>query len=201
MNKNEIDIDSFSKDLLYYKNKIFNVKENKISDSDDSLLDEINIDDNENIRNYSIEDSQEDPLDDIKKIKPNNKINIFDRIKGLFNSINYSQVYLRIKQSQNGEKYIIVFTDLFSNNKITDENVKNNLEVLNENKEIIFLLLGRKNNNENFEKNKLSDIICNKFSQKSQIINLGNTKKIKNILSNDIEIKDEFIYPNELYKY
>ena len=36
MNTNEIDIDSFSKDLLYYKNKIFNVKENKISDSDDS---------------------------------------------------------------------------------------------------------------------------------------------------------------------
>ena len=57
MNKKEIDIDSFSKDLIYYKNRTFNVEESEDSYSDDDLIDEMDIDDINNIKNYSSDDS------------------------------------------------------------------------------------------------------------------------------------------------
>ena len=198
MNKKEIDIESFYKDLIYYKNRTFNVEESEDTYTDDDLIDEMDIDGINNIKNYSSDNSQEYSLDEDERKKSKNNINIINRINGLFNSINYTQVYLKIKQSQNDEKYIILFTDLFNVYPITDENIKNNFERLNENKEIIFLLLRKKDNNEKFEEKKLNSIISRKFSTKSKIISLENIKKI---LSNNNVIKEECIFPNEIYKY
>ena len=108
---------------------------------------------------------------------------------------------MNIKQSDQNEKYIILFTDLFDTYSITNENIEKILDMLNENGEIIFLLVGKKSNFENNEDKILKEIISNKFNEKSEIIYYENMKKIKIILSNNIEIKDEIIYPNEIYKY
>ena len=76
------------------------------------------------------------------------------------------------------------------------------------NKDIIFLLIGKiKNKNLNKEKNNDTQnrdnleysILC-KFSEKSEIIYFENMKKIKTILSNNTVIKDEILFPNEIYK-
>ena len=125
----------------------------------------------------------------------------FTIIKELINTINYTQTYLNIKQSNQNEKYIILFTDLFDTYSITNENIEKIFDMLNENDEIIFLLVGKKSNFENNEDKILKEIISNKFNEKSEIIYYENMKKIKIILSNNIEIKDEIIYPNEIYKY
>jgi hypothetical protein len=43
-------------------------------------------------------------------------------------------------------------------------------------------------------------MILRKFGEKSEVINFENMKKIKTILSNNKVIKDEIIFPNEIYK-
>ena len=48
---------------------------------------------------------------------------------------------------------------------------------------------------------KFEEIILNKFGEQSEIIEFENMKKIKAILSNNNIIKDEIIYPNEIYKW
>ena len=73
--------------------------------------------------------------------------------------------------------------------------------MLNKNKEIVFLIVGKKNNFEDIEDDEINQTIVDKFNEKSEIIYYENMKKIKIILSNNIEIKDEIIYPNEIYKY
>ena len=116
-----------------------------------------------------------------------------------------------MKENIKNEKYLIVFTDM-PNIQLKDEEVFDKvnkiLENLNSNKSVIFLLVG-KNKKLNFknEKNisheyfiKLSKTIMNKFNIKSEIIDFDNMKKIKSIISNNNVIKDEIIYPNEIYK-
>ena len=75
-------------------------------------------------------------------------------------------------------------------------------------KKISLLLVGKnKKYNTNKEKNDFNDnnikfekLILSKYGEKSEIIYFENMKKIKTILSNNNVIKDEIIYPNELYK-
>ena len=116
-----------------------------------------------------------------------------------------------MKDVNKNEKYIIVFTDLFNNYKISDDKILNNFQNLEEEKNITFLLVGKnqskdlqKNdniiNNDKIDENILLKIIRNKYMNKSEIINFENMKKIKNILSSNNVIKDEIIYPNEIYK-
>ena len=109
------------------------------------------------------------------------------------------------------EKYIILFTDLFNNYKISDEPIFNNFIKLDEEKKIIFLLAG-KNKSKDFqndknilideinEEKKMIKIIYDKFDEKSEVIYFENMKKIKTILSSNNVIKDDIIYPNEIYK-
>ena len=47
---------------------------------------------------------------------------------------------------------------------------------------------------------KLNEIIADKFGDKSEVIVFENMKKIKTILSNNNVIKDEILFPNEIYK-
>ena len=129
-------------------------------------------------------------------------------MKGLVDTINYSKKYLKIKEGIKNERYLIIFTDFFNYYKITDEVILNNINNLEEDN-IIFLLVG-KNNLENDIKGKntlldeddekeLKKILLNKFDKRSEIIYYENMKKIKNILSNNV-IKDDIIFPNEIYK-
>ena len=190
--KNKVDINSFSNDLIYHKNKIFDINETENSEICENKENPI-----DNFNNFSSEGSQENSIKNIEKEKTNN----FNVIKNLINTINYIQTYLNIKQSKQNEKYIILFTDLFDIYSMENENIKKCFDMLNKNKEIVFLIVGKKNNFEDIEDDEINRTIADKFNEKSEIIYYENMKKIKIILSNNIEIKDEIIYPNEIYKY
>ena len=190
--KNKVDINSFSNDLIYHKNKIFDINETENSEICENKENPI-----DNFNYFSSEGSQENSIKNIEKEKTNN----FNVIKNLINTINYIQTYLNIKQSKQNEKYIILFTDLFDIYSMENENIKKCFDMLNKNKEIVFLIVGKKNNFEDIEDDEINRTIADKFNEKSEIIYYENMKKIKIILSNNIEIKDEIIYPNEIYKY
>ena len=210
LNKNKIDINNFSKDLMYYKKSIFN----EVEESDEFNEDELNESGLQNERmghklNEGSNFSDSDNNDSFKS--QDSQIIIDNIIKGLIESVNYSKNYLKMKEDAKNEKYIILFTDLFNNYKISDEPVFNNFQKLEEEKNIIFLLVGKnkskelqknKNNliDEITEEKKMINIISNKFNKKSELIHFENMKKIKTILSSNNTIKDDIIYPNEIYK-
>ena len=115
-----------------------------------------------------------------------------------------------MKEEIGNEKYIILFTDLFNNYKITNEKIFNNFKNLENEKHIIFLLVGKNrtkeikkdvedNDEEEEDEEKMMKIILKKFDERSETIEFENMKKIKTILSSNNVIKDEIIYPNEIY--
>jgi hypothetical protein len=204
MCKKHIDIDNFSKDLNYYKKKFFNesneTDENFISEND--LQNEFQPNSNED--NFSEPRSQIDSDEDDKR---EGDILIFS---GLLKSINYVINYIKIKEAVENEKYIILFTDVFNFSKITEEEIGKKFSSINKDKEIHFILAGisiiRNLNNEKefsiYDKDgkKLNKILVDKFGDKSEVIVFENMKKIKTILSNNNVIKDEILFPNEIYK-
>ena len=113
-----------------------------------------------------------------------------------------------MKEGQKYEKYIIIFTDMLNMQFNDDEQITKILENLREDEEVFFLLVGKikklslkneKNNNSICINKKIEELILNKFAEKSQVIFFENMKKIKGILSNNNIIKDEIIFPNEIY--
>ena len=200
INKNEIDINNFYQDLFFYRNSIYYLNETKTLTEKENWIYDIN---NENLntqKNYSSKESEQDSLYNIESNNSKNANNIED----LINSFNYTENYLCKQRNEDKEKYIILFTDLFSIYKISDGNIKKNFEMINENKEIILLFVGKENNgrdDKGEDEDILENIIKNKFSEKSEIIYFENMKKIGKILMNNFEIKDEIVYPNEIYKY
>ena len=205
--QNRIDIESLSKDLIYYKNNLCN----KFEEDEDSSIKELNNNSldilpigQQNNKSDSESESQESDIRQDKQIK------IEDIIKGLVDSINYSIKYLKIKEEEKKEKYIILFTDIFNTYKIDDEIIITNFNELYKEEEIIFLLVGKikenilKNNinklSEFLEEKKINLFINEKFGNRSEVINSENMKKIKSILTNNSDIKEEIIFPNEISK-
>jgi len=206
MCKNKIDIKNFCKDLIYYKKRIFNeIDETEEFDINENDLQNEKIEFQSNNDNFSEPRSQEDSFDEEDK-----KINNLKIISGLMKSINYTKNYLKMKEAVKNEKYIILFTDLFNYFRITDEEIEKRFENLQKDKEVHFLLVGKnkmrntKNDKENsldeYDEKRLNEIITEKFGDQSELIDFENMKKIKTILSNNNVIKDEIIYPNEIYK-
>jgi hypothetical protein len=198
---NKIDIEHISEDLFHFKNKI----SKEINESEEYNLNlmelkyndlEFHLDGKYNNDEYSFENSLE--------ISDNKEKND-DKIYGLIKTINYINNYFKMKENIKNEKYIILFTDMINTEFITDEYFELMKENLNEDKEAIFLLVG-KNEKINLKKQKNTDIeileelILNKFGKKSEAINFENMKKIKTIIMNNKIIKDEIVYPNEIYK-
>ena len=211
--KNEIDFNSFSNDLNNYKMIIFKEKEEYSNTSEDNNMNEL-IGENglENMEKTKIEFQQHfsDPQSkDSFNTEESNQSNISDILKGFVETINYSKKYLKMKEGKKNEKYLIIFTDLFNYYKTNDEIISSNLDNIKEDKNIIFLLVGKndlnndakRNNNllDDEDENHLKEILMNKYDKKSQIIYYENMKQIKNILSNNV-IRDDIIYPNEIYK-
>ena len=210
LEKNKIDLESFSKDLIYYKKYIFKEKDEEDGDSNMNEVNE-NYFDKEKIeiqsgqQNLSGSGSQESINNNSVQTKSEDII-----IKGLIETINYSQNYFQFKECNKNEKYIILFTDMFNIYRITDDLIISNFVNLNGEKEIIFLLAGKNkerdikyNKNKSIDSNediKINKLIINKFGERSEIIDYENMKKIKTILSSNNVIKDEIIYPNEIYK-
>ena len=213
LDKKEIDLNNFSKDLIYYKKSIFKEKEENDEFNEDEMHE--NEIQNENIglkqghgSNFSDSGGSNESF---KDKNDENHIKINEVVKGLIESINYSKNYLKMKEAIKNEKYIILFTDLFNNYKMSDENIYNNFKNIENDKDIIFLLVGKnkskdlqkdKNNliDDSIDEKKKMKSITKKFGERSEIIDFENMKKIKTILSSNNVIKDEIIYPNEIYK-
>ena len=206
--KCKIDIKNFYKDLLYFKN--ISLQEKKGQEEYDIILEEFKT---SRASEFELggkefnELSQDEEESSDYFVKTENKYNL---IEGFIETINYIKNYSKMKEGIKNEKYLIIFTDLFNDKLIRDEKVKNIFLKLKENKESILLLVGKnkifKHMNENcFDENEeendfLYELIMNKFGEKSEIINFENMTKIKTILSYNNVIKDEIIYPNEIYK-
>ena len=205
MCKKQIDIDNFSKDLNYYKKKIFNesneTEENAFIEND---LQNEKIELQSNGDNFSESRSQTDYDENDKKERD---ILIFS---GLIKTVNYVINYIKTKEAIENEKYIILFTDVFNFYKVTEDEIGKKFTNINNDKEINFILAGKniKRNVNNEKENsiydddgkKLNEIIAEKFGDKSEVIVFENMKKIKTILSNNNVIKDEILFPNEIYK-
>ena len=197
MRVNKIDTNSFSKDLNNLKNIFFS---GKIEDEEyDINLDEFNLGEN-NLSEHSKGDSFE--MSEKAEQITNNKIT------GLIKTINYINNYSAMKEEVKKEKYIIVFTDMLNIRANDDDQIEKNLKKLKGDMGVTFLLVG-KNKKFKFKKGtninktkeiKFGDNILNKYGEKSELIYFENMKKIKTILSNNNVIKDEIIYPNEIYK-
>ena len=203
MRVDKIDIESFSKDLINSKDKIFNPK-NEDEEFDINLEEIIDKDLGFNLGGNNIsENSEEDYSEDTEKhIK-----NYYDKLIGLVKVINYINNYIKLKGEIKNDKYIILFTDILNIQIMEDEQIDKIIENLEEDKETIFLLVGKnknfniKNEFNKFEiNNKIEKLFLDKFGENSEVINFENIEKIKTILSNNKVIKDEIIYPNEIYK-
>ena len=206
MCKMKIDIKNFSKDLIYYKKKVFNeINETEEFDVNENEFQNEKIEFQSNNENFSEPRSQDESFDEDDKKNMNLSI-----VSGLLKSINYTKNYLKMKEAVKNEKYIILFTDLFNYFKISDEEIEKKFEKFPKDKEVHFLLVGKnkmrnaKNEKENslddYEEKRINEIITEKFGDQSELIDFENMKKIKTILSNNNVIKDEIIYPNEIYK-
>ena len=206
MKVNKIDINSFSKDLIHYKNLFLNENVeneefeeniNEIKETNNNL--EFNLEGNNTDEFISFEESSE-----FSEIEEKN----YDKINVLVKTINYVNNYSSMKEQRKNEKYIILFTDLINLNFQDEKLIEKNVENLIGDKDIIFLLIGKvKNKNLNNEKNNitsnentLEDLILSKFSEDSEIIYFEDIKRIKTIISNNTAIKDVIMYPNEIYK-
>ena len=128
-------------------------------------------------------------------------------IMGMIKSIEYIICYIKKKESMKNEKYIILFTDLLNYISINDTYFLKKLENIGKAKDIHFLLVGKNrnrnlNNEKIFDENekKMEEIIFEKFGEKSELIDFDNMKKIQTILSSNNVIKNQIIYPNEIYK-
>ena len=205
MCKKQIDINNFSKDLNNYKKKFF--KES------------IDTEENDIIENYIENQKKEFQSDGDDFSEPRSQIDSDEDDKrerdilifsGLLKSINYIINYIKTKEAVENENYIILFTDVFNYYKVTEEGIGKIFININSDKEINFILAGKNTkrnlNNEkedsfhDDDEKKLDEIIADKFGDKSEVIFFENMKKIKNILSNNNVIKDEILFPNEIYK-
>ena len=66
---------------------------------------------------------------------------------------------------------------------------------------ILFLVGKNINTHRKKDNNNIEELILNQFGEKSRIIKFDNIKRIKEILSNNKDIKEEIFYPNETYKW
>jgi len=204
MCKIQIDINNFSNDLIYYKKKVFN----EFNETDDFYFNE-NVTQREKFEIQSNDDNMSVPEDDDSFDRYDNDFDNEKIIPGLLKTISYIRNYFKMKEVVKNEKYIILFTDLF-NSKIIDRDIKKKFEAMPKDREIHFLLVGKKmgrdtkkekedSQDDNDEEKLMMDII-EKFGDRSELIDFENMKKIKTILSSNNVIKDEIIYPNEIYK-
>ena len=194
---NQIDCDNFSKELLFYKNKILDeIKKKEEIDINFEFDDDIQFQlDEKNEDEHSEEDSFE--------LSSNDEIN-YDRIKGLVDAINYINKYSRMKEGIINEKYLIIFTTILNIQLNEYKQIEKIIDDIKGDKISILLMVGKHKINEHSKNNEyinnIEELILSKYGIKSEVIYFENMKKIKTILSNNKVIKDEIFYPNEIYK-
>ena len=202
MRVDKIDNNSFSKDLIYYKNKILNNNKEKEEFKNVNIKED---DEEFNLGGNILSDhSEEESLEMSENYESN-----YDKMKGLVKSINYIISYSQKKARIKNEKYFIIFTDMFDISLNEDKQIKDIFDNLNGDKFSTILLVGKNKNyklkedsiNNNIENDVyIKDLILSKFGEKSESIPFENMKMIKTILSNNKVIKDQIFFQNEIYK-
>ena len=202
MEVNNIDSNTLSKELLTFKNKVYTEKK----DSEDSCINtneykdnfsDFNLDGNENDENQIINEfSQEED----SFISDDNEDINYMKLDGLLKAINYLIDYSKIKEGEKNEKYIIIFSDFPSMAFTEEEKTKKIFEDLKRDNEITFLLIRKCSNLDIKNDETVKNLMLSRFGEKSKIIEIENAKTIKEILSNNNIIRDEIVYPNEIYK-
>ena len=81
-----------------------------------------------------------------------------------------------------------------------EEKTKKIFEDLKRDNEITFLLIRKCSNLDIKNDETVKNLMLSRFGEKSKIIEIENAKTIKEILSNNNIIRDEIVYPNEIYK-
>ena len=211
MSKEEIDMSNFNKDLDIYCEKVFRKEKIEYSSMvNEEIQERINsgesFDSNPESKHNSFSDSSSN-FNNKGEFINKGKIKIEDAIQ----SINYCLSYLKMKEISTNEKFFIYFSSnikdfmtfltemknkSYLNNLSYESNQKNEVYIQKE-KNINFLLVGKfKPENEKEYKSSLLDF----FGAKSDIIPFDNMKKIRSILSSNNIIKDDIIFPNEVYK-
>ena len=135
---NKIDINCFSKDLMYYKNITFKEK----NESNEYDINSNDFKNRDNEFNFNLGDNSDEYIQE-ESLELNDEEKNYNKIKGLINAINYLNKYSKMKEGVKNEKYIILFTDMINTEFITDEYFELMKENLNEDKEAIFLLVGK----------------------------------------------------------
>ena len=197
MHVNQIDCENFSKELLFYKNKILEeIKEKEEFDINFEIGDDIQF-------KLDEKNEEEHPEEESFELSSNDEIND-ERIKGLINAINYINKYSRMKEGIINEKYVIIFTTILNIQLNEAKKIKKIFDDIKGDKNSILLVVGKNKDNEHSKNNEfindVEKLILSKYGFKSEIIYFENMKKIKTILSNNKVIKDEIFYPNEIYK-
>ena len=179
--KSEIDLDSFSKDLYYYKYTLNEIKEDEESSINDVIendFEKVQLEMHLGNQNKILSSSSSQKSNQSKIKEAENNDNII--AKGLIHSINYCQNYLKLKEDIKNEKFVLLFTNIFNTYKINDVIISSNLEKLKQDKEITFLLAGKnddkvisnnKNKNLNLlEETNIKEKFLNKYNNKSDVI-------------------------------
>ena len=235
MEKSSIDTKSIIQDLdTCIENKTF--EEESVHDftkNQRKISDNLNFEEpNEKISEFSLEGSNQEDFehseceeneeneDDGSNKTNDNKERInnfeysnpeyYDSLKNSINSLNFCIKYLKMKDIDNKDRYIVFFTNIFNTRENVNGIIKTELEKLKKTKDINLIIVGRLSKKiSDFLKKRLGKILNDKkniiysvlknFGPKSEIIGIDNTKKIKTILSTNSFISDNIIFKNESY--
>ena len=231
MEKSSIDTKSIIQDLdTCIENKTF--EEESVHDftkNQRKISDNLNFEEpNEKISEFSLEGSNQEDFehseceeneeneDDGSNKTNDNKERVnnfeysnpeyYDSLKNSINSLNFCIKYLKMKDIDNKDRYIVFFTNIFNTRENVNGIIKNELEKLKKTKDINLIIVGRLSKKiSDFLKKRLGKILNDKknilknFGPKSEIIGIDNTKKIKTILSTNSFISDNIIFKNESY--
>ena len=146
MSVNQIDNNSFSKDLNSFKNKTFS--EN--SEINEAKEYDINLNINFNFKEFKsdIEYSENNNLSQHSQEESDmssDNFEFYDKIRELVNTMNYINTYTKIKEGIKNEKYIILFSDMFNIHNIDIEEMELTIENIIGDKDSTILLVGKIN--------------------------------------------------------
>ena len=139
------------------------------------------------------DNSKDSNISETKDIKP-----IITRV---INFLSFFVNYSIMKENENNERYIVLFSNLFNE-------IKNNFHTINEefdkfsDENLHLLIVGKlKKYSMDIKRAKqiINNVILRKFGIKSEFVEFENIKKIKTILSSNNSVVDDIIFPNEIY--
>ena len=123
--------------------------------------------------------------------------------------LNFCIKYLKMKEVEKNEKFLVYFTDLLEKIQESDQNIhaifqRKLIDKLRKDNKINLIVVGKFGSREldsvESLKEDIKENLMKAFGPKSELIPIENMKKIKSILSSNNIITDKKIFPNEVYK-